>query len=352
MGCVEGAAKVRRKGKATIVDKDEMLPSEKRVDDIIVDWIANRTKWANRGKDDHSVNGEVRDHGDLMGILTIYTMVLLLGCNLASRKLRGLYKDFVSSKGDTQPIHRPAFGSKYFSIQQWIGFWREWLQIYHVRARRNTDQGLWAWATWVSGSSRCITGCWEAMMIPFRCVAQSGVLGEVESLIKWVVGMVQENLEGQDKLGGMIQIDPMNPPLRQTLRERLGESGRQQERRDNTQRRTVSQTWWRYRWCQHASRELYSRISERQSHQLSFQRLLQRLKIIEYLQSFAACQSSIEVIDGTLISSPLHHFTVCTINSNDMYHEKMKQLLQHMKDQDIDIMCLTDIRFLIKIAKS
>ena len=62
------------------------------------------------------------------------------------------------------------------------------------------------------------------MKVSFRWVAQSGVLSEVGPLIDWVAGMEQEDLEGQVKVGGMIQIDSMNPPLAQTLREWLWES--------------------------------------------------------------------------------------------------------------------------------
>ena len=66
----------------------------------------------------------------------------------------------------------------------------------------------------------------------------------------------------------------------------------------------------------------------------------------------AVCPSSNLVIGGTSISPPLHHITVCTISSNGMDREKMKQLIQHMKDKSIDSMCITDTRLSKKSAKS
>ena len=58
------------------------------------------------------------------------------------------------------------------------------------------------------------------------------------------------------------------------------------------------------------------------------------------------------MIGETSHSAPPRHITVGTINSNGMDHEKMQQLLQHIKDQDIDIMCMTDTRLSRKLAKS
>ena len=58
------------------------------------------------------------------------------------------------------------------------------------------------------------------------------------------------------------------------------------------------------------------------------------------------------MIGGTSISPPLHHITVATINSNGMDYEKMHQLVQHMKDQAIDILCITDTRLSRKAAKT
>ena len=39
--------------------------------------------------------------------------------------------------------------------------------------------------------------------------------------IDWVAGMEQEDLKDKGKIGGIIYIHPMNPPLAQTLREWL-----------------------------------------------------------------------------------------------------------------------------------
>ena len=50
------------------------------------------------------------------------------------------------------------------------------------------------------------------------------MIGDAEPLSDWVAGMDHEDMEGQVKKGGMIQINPMNPPLSQTLRELLWES--------------------------------------------------------------------------------------------------------------------------------
>ena len=65
----------------------------------------------------------------------------------------------------------------------------------------------------------------------------------------------------------------------------------------------------------------------------------------------SVCPSSNMVIGGTSPSPPQHHITVCTINANGMDQDKMKQLVQHMKDQAIDIMCITDTRLSRKSAK-
>ena len=50
------------------------------------------------------------------------------------------------------------------------------------------------------------------------------MLGVVESLSDWVAGMEHEDRKDLVKVGGMTQIDPMNPPLPQTLRDWLWES--------------------------------------------------------------------------------------------------------------------------------
>ena len=149
--------------------------------------------------------------------------------------LRRIYKDYIRPMGDPQPIHRPAFGSKYFTIQQWTGCRREWLQIHHARARRTAAQsggqflktilrGLWAWATWAPGSPVCAMGCLEAAKVSFRWASRSGVFGYLGSLSEWVAGLEQEDMEGQVMGGGMIQIDPKNPPMPQMIREWLWES--------------------------------------------------------------------------------------------------------------------------------
>ena len=46
----------------------------------------------------------------------------------------------------------------------------------------------------------------------------------MESLRDWVEDMEQEDREDLVKVGGMIQIDPMNPPLPDTLRDWVWES--------------------------------------------------------------------------------------------------------------------------------
>ena len=64
------------------------------------------------------------------------------------------------------------------------------------------------------------------------------------------------------------------------------------------------------------------------------------------------CPNSNSVIGGTSVSPPAHHITVATIIANGMDYEKMYQLLQHMKDQNIDILCITDTRLSKKSAKT
>ena len=75
-------------------------------------------------------------------------------------------------------------------------------------------------------------------------------------------------------------------------------------------------------------------------------------KLWAFKEFTAAYPSSNLVIGGTSVSLPAHHIFVCTINANGMDYEKMYQLLQHMKDQDIDIMCITDTRLSRKSAKT
>ena len=67
-------------------------------------------------------------------------------------------------------------------------------------------------------------GCLEAVKGSFQWATQSRVLGEVESLSNLVAGMDYEDRKDPVKVGGMVQIDPMNLPAPQTLRDWLWES--------------------------------------------------------------------------------------------------------------------------------
>ena len=140
-GCAKGPSKVYKGGKAMRADKGDILFLGKTADDIILDWITDGTTKSDKGKHYKEVHGGARTHVNLMGILTNYTAVLMAEMNMATCTLRRLYKDFDRPVGGTKSIQRSAFGSRYFSIQQWTGFWREWLQIHHVKERRTTDQG-------------------------------------------------------------------------------------------------------------------------------------------------------------------------------------------------------------------
>ena len=446
-GCIRGGIRTGTNDKFTIGDKDMLL-------DALQYWIEDTNAVSTRAT---LVPSKVRrrKYGNIAGVLTNYTCVLLGGRDASSSQLRRLHKDFNRSllfKG------KVVFGSKYFSIKQWTGFWREWLQPYHVRAMRTALQGgggrlklilegLWAWGSWVPGSPVCTTGCLEAVKVSFRWAVQSGLLGAQESLSDWVAGMEREERDVVVKVGGMIQIDPMNPPLPATLRDWLWESYPErlvekiteasqaheelvnaavllmegsQSQSDSTQNSTTSPDSGVRRKVSRRIRpgldeieeflEIASRKARREEYNAKRDRsrAWQATRVeghypaaysISYLEgdlppvievpvltaiqrralhtdpflvtppaqvqateattkkewSFkeftVACPSSNMVIGGTSPSPPKHHITVCTINANGMDEDKMKQLIQHMKDQDIDIMCITDTRLSRKSAK-
>ena len=84
MGCGTGNARVCINRKTTVGDTDKLIFLRKQSDDIMLDWIEDGTKRADRGKDSHVVHGGACKHGDLMGILKNYAMVLLGGKDVAS----------------------------------------------------------------------------------------------------------------------------------------------------------------------------------------------------------------------------------------------------------------------------
>ena len=108
-------------------------------------------------------------------------------------------------------------------------FWREWLQPYMVKARRVADRGggklirkilggLWVWATWVPGNPGYAIGCREAVKITYSRLLGKGLV-DGETWIEWTV-----QLHAASTTGGMINIDPLNPPPPQTLKDWVWES--------------------------------------------------------------------------------------------------------------------------------
>ena len=126
--------------KAKMRNKGGLVFLGETADDHILDWIEDASRKVDKMKSKRGAQRVARDHGDLSMILTNYTIVLLGGKDRTSCIMRRLYKDFELPNGYHQSLHRPAFGSKHFSPQQWTRFWREWLQIHQVRARKTGAQ--------------------------------------------------------------------------------------------------------------------------------------------------------------------------------------------------------------------